>query len=850
MEALGPIWNQYLEERGISENVVRSRGYKVVVSGKPLDGQFAAAYGFPQKAGGLLIPLHPLLGGEAYQLRYTPGSEPNGPKGKPVKFLTPGGQSNCLSTSPLTRDLLDAPEHGIVVAEGVTRVDALARYGIPAVGLTGAASWRGKNDKGAVTALGDWEKVAIQDNIFILAFDADVTTNKTVNSAARRLSAFLVGKGAKAIWTLTLPGGMGLDDWIASEGFQDKEALLQAMSENGTRYLAAVSQSTPKPPPEDRLFGIDDAGDWARSPQGDAHRLMVYSPHKVCVVEPTDPQGSWAVLVEKVGGRWSRSAVDKVLLDSSLDWQRKVTEKAANRDLTADEAARCTKWAVQAATPKGRAETLASIGAVYGLLKERGIVPEGLTACQETDVDSDRFSLGTPEGVLCLLTGRLLPDEEARQRFVTRSIPDTFRADARHDYADALLAHVPAEEREYLVNAMGWSLRGNPSKLWYILAGEPDGAKTTLFTAVYAALGDAKLTGYAVNINVESILESRYANPNGHQAGLVGIHNARLAFAEEPAQGMAFNTSLIKDWTGGSAIQARDIREKGPVKPAMATLFVAMNQNTLDSVKLDDDALARRTKILKYPKLIVPEGGLDKERMKDIIQPAVRQAVVAMLVRACVHGAAAPKEPQSVKDFVEERVSESIGPVGLWLRERLIVTRTLTDVVNLSALWNTLGSEFGEKDGVIEGRDKKGTWTLAREQVSGLPIAKRRSTKLGNEWRGVLIQDAPIEEDTSAPVCEGCDKPSGGPKLCTDCVMQVTLTKTPSGGDLAHGFVVYPGDVVDETLREWAKKRAIHLQAEEDNGRCGGASPCWCRESAVSPDQAPLDGMPTAPVHT
>ena len=103
---------------------------------------------------------------------------------------------------------------------------------------------------------------------------------------------------------------------------------------------------------------------------------------------------------------------------------------------------------------------------------------------------------------------------------------------------------------------------------------------------------------------------------------------------------------------------------------------------------------------------------------------------------------------------------------------------------------------------------------------------------------------APIIDDDVQPGI-----PREEVKVCRICI-DATLARTPKGGDLAGGFVVYPGDVVDETLREWAKKRAIHLQAEEDNGRCGGASPCWCRESAVSPDQAPLDGMPTAPVHT
>ena len=77
MNRLSPTWNKYLSERGVSEAALSARGYREVHSGKALGEEFAATYHFPQKAGGLLIPLHPLLGGDpAYQLRYPPGQEP------------------------------------------------------------------------------------------------------------------------------------------------------------------------------------------------------------------------------------------------------------------------------------------------------------------------------------------------------------------------------------------------------------------------------------------------------------------------------------------------------------------------------------------------------------------------------------------------------------------------------------------------------------------------------------------------------------------------------------------------------------------------------------------------------
>ena len=408
-----------------------------------------------------------------------------------------------------------------------------------------------------------------------------------------------------------------------------------------------------------------------------------------------------------------------------------------------EEAARVTTWAVKAATPRGRADTLASIGAVYGLLEERGLTPHGLTACNEAEVDRDRFSLGTPDGVLCLLTGKMLPAAEARKRFVTRSLPDSYRSDAKHRYVDELVAHVSEAERTFLIAALGWALRGNPSKLWYLLVGDKNGGKTTLFNAVHAAVGNVFTGGYSVQINTAAIMAARWGNPSGHQSGLVGIHPARFAFGEEPPKGERFNEELIKNWTGGGGVQARDVGEKGPVLPAMSTPFIAMNKPNLDSLHLVDDALVERTKLLRYPKLPIPIDGLDRDRVTTVQTDAgMRQAVFAMLMRACVGAVAPPRDTPGVREFLQERIDASIGPVGVFFRERLRVTGNAQDRVNLKALWATLEEDYEPRDGKVEDRDKSETWTLAREVVENLPVAK--NSRQGYEWRGVKLVEARI----------------------------------------------------------------------------------------------------------
>ena len=162
--------------------------------------------------------------------------------GKPIKFLTPPRQPNVLITHPRTRHLLTKPEQAIVIAEGVTRVDALAAFDIPAVGLLGVNSWKGGRPS---VALPDFDQLGIKGNRFVLAFDGDLQTNKRVNAAVTRLKRWLASRGADAVSVLTIPEDMGLDDWIASNAFEDRDQLVAAMRELSDTDPPAVRIATP-----------------------------------------------------------------------------------------------------------------------------------------------------------------------------------------------------------------------------------------------------------------------------------------------------------------------------------------------------------------------------------------------------------------------------------------------------------------------------------------------------------------------------------------------------------------------------------------------------------------------------
>ena len=246
----------YLAARSVLPAEAQARGYRSLLAGdkKKLGVESAHHYGFSSKWGGLLIPLCPLsdVDAAAYQIRYFSANigKPGGP---PRKFLTPRGQRNRLASAPAMHDHLQAGRdyvhglgHGYIIAEGVTRVDALAGLGISAVGIMGIDAWLGNDEHEGLTGrpLADWRYIGKPARgepplPFIIIPDGDVLQNEAVNASVRELARFLVKSkgGADPVRVLVIPPvngdeKAGLDDWIAAlrRTGRDRDEILAELS--------------------------------------------------------------------------------------------------------------------------------------------------------------------------------------------------------------------------------------------------------------------------------------------------------------------------------------------------------------------------------------------------------------------------------------------------------------------------------------------------------------------------------------------------------------------------------------------------------------------------------------------
>lgn len=259
-----------IDDSAITPEVAAARGYRTVNVKAELGRLGFADY--QRSVPTLLIPVYNARGELAtYQSR---PDAPRVKKGKSIKYETPSGSPMVVDVPPGTLSRMRDPSVPLVVTEGVRKADAAVSAGLCCVDLLGVWNWRGRNSEGGLTALADWEDIALNGRRVYIVFDSDVMQKKAVHLALSRLRTFLESRDAK-VWLIYLPAGdagakVGLDDFLAQG--------------NSTDDLLALAVRELRPPPrnEKPLAGDLDrpqilvAGRYMREVSDEAvHALLV-----------------------------------------------------------------------------------------------------------------------------------------------------------------------------------------------------------------------------------------------------------------------------------------------------------------------------------------------------------------------------------------------------------------------------------------------------------------------------------------------------------------------------------------------------------------------------------------------
>ena len=601
-------------------------------------------------------------------------------------------------------------------------------------------------------------------------------TEADVTSALEFLAAQGVGADDSALLAVGIcmkSNGWGFAEWdawaeSASCSCPDRETRWGSLTSRDQDYAAIMGmarnfgwkkplRATRRSPAVDTEGGRGLTDPHLLEPRGDCNRLLLKYANRLLLVRHPHQQPNQkpipmaALVLDANGATWGGNVGT---LRQFHDRAAKAeAERVAGGDGNRGDMAKAVGYLRAARTTRGFAEMLADLEAAYLTMADEGCVPSGLTVCDAKDLNGDTLVLGCPNGVVSLVTAQLLPAGEARRKLVTRSTGTDFDPDATDPRIDRLTAHLDEATRRYILQAMGFSMRGNPARRWYVVVGPPNGGKSTLIGAAVAVLGSEMDGGYGVSLPASALLVERNSHPNAHSQHLIGLNTGRIALSSEvPKGGAAFNNGALKQMTDGiTALNLRGVGERGDgPRPATATIFQTINQTDLQRLDLTDKALADRTRIIPYPEL---PGALAEGFAREVqTDPDCRRAMLALLVKEAVTAVHPPQSIQSVAEATLAQRAQSLGGVGRWIQRRLRVTGQGKDRLSLDAIFAALSESVPPEGDKWQALTRQGVLGLAREVVAGFPASKslRIDGKVGSGLQGVVMlpeQEEPDEPD-------------------------------------------------------------------------------------------------------
>ena len=449
-------------------------------------------------------------------------------------------------------------------------------------------------------------------------------------------------------------------------------------------------------------------------PSGDAQRLLEDHANELLIVQRSDGTGADPYVLERGSGIW-RKNIGRLRSwhdNGSREYLR--TLLGPGRNLTQEVIKRAASYLIGTAASGGRgrgfAEMLAVLPAVVDIMQRTHTLPPSLTICKDTDLDQNMRYIGAPNGAIDLDKGTLVQPNLARKFLITKAIPDAYHPYAQNEYADMLLGDrhpgLSPAIRQDLVSMLGFALNGQPwndGKLvvCYDLNIGKTG-KSTLFACLVAALGP-EIVG---EFQPDAIRRSRAERSVGSATPFrLPFARYRIIYCEE-VQSLRVDSISVKALVNTPTAVMRDLNKPDQSRKLTATPF--MLGNGWPSLDLTDTPLAERTRPLRFDP--IPQNKRVDLKREVSNSTIVRQAIVAILVRAARDNKAISPMPDEVKADLDARRADSKGEAGEWIEENVINAPGYR--VSTTAIWLAWGAHNGKVD--VGNEDEIGTFKRIR----------------------------------------------------------------------------------------------------------------------------------------
>jgi P4 family phage/plasmid primase-like protien len=249
--------------------------------------------------------------------------------------------------------------------------------------------------------------------------------------------------------------------------------------------------------------------------------------------------------------------------------------------------------------------------------------------------------------------------------------------------------------------------------------------KSTLSALCSAAFGDYF---YAPDVK---IFTCKRTSSSAASPDIAGTKGKRLVWASEPEETDKFQVGVLKNWSGGDKVQARELFKD--CIEFMTQFQIAIAMNHLTGLSATDGGIGRRTRILNFPMMFCdnPIPNTNQRQVVDRLQNKFEtdtlygEHFMNMLVERYVTRIHEKKihVPQEVKQLSQDYLDEN-NALKKFLNDCVDVTGDDSDMVLSTDLYYTFkGTEY-----YTSGNDMK--WFVRKMGAEGLPSTRQTSRKL------------------------------------------------------------------------------------------------------------------------
>lgn len=303
-------------------------------------------------------------------------------------------------------------------------------------------------------------------------------------------------------------------------------------------------------------------------------------------------------IIHTTQGRWF------VLNPDSGVLQLDTTEKVFG--LATDSVDKTLNTCVDCERDRARFSKAQVVGAVLKLARSR----PGMTV-DHTKLDADNWLVGTPGGVLNLLTGTI--KKGTIENLVSKSLVATPAAAANETTCPNWLAFLrfatkgDDEKLGFIQRHAGYCLTGDVTEHAFVMfVGRSGTGKST-----YVATLQHVLHNYAITMSASVLADGNHTTHATNIASLIG---ARLATASEFPEGGYLNESRLKRLTGDERVRANYMRQD-EIEFTTQSKIVA-HTNHRPRLRDTSDAMGRRLMVVCFEEKPATMDGSLKEKLR------------------------------------------------------------------------------------------------------------------------------------------------------------------------------------------------------------------------------------------